>query len=87
MADFVVVLNFGKHQPKRKPRRKIRRRIKIKKSTRGTFARRAKRESKTILQLANELIRKYKGKKSLTVSQKKWFRRAVFAKNAQKWRK
>jgi hypothetical protein len=87
MVDFIVVLSFGKHQPKRKYPRKLKRKIKIKKSTRGTFTRRAKKEGKTILQLANELIKKYKGKKGLTAHQKVWLRRAVFAKNAQKWRK
>ena len=52
----------------------------------GTFTQKAKKHGKSVASYANEVIRKYKGK-TKTPAQLKLLRQAVFAKNAQKFRK
>ena len=61
--------------------------IHIKKGNEGIFTAKAKRAGKSVQGYATEMVRKYKGKKNLTDSQKKTLRQAVFAKNAKKWNK
>ena len=51
-----------------------------KRGTAGSFRAAAKRKGKSVSKYANEIIRRYKGKKK-TPAQLKLFRRAVFARN------
>jgi len=53
----------------------------------GKFTASAKRAGKSVQGYATEVIKKYKGKKGLTDPQKTLLKRAVFAKNASKWKK
>jgi len=53
----------------------------------GTFTASARRAGKSVQAFATEVIKKYKGKKGLTETQKTLLKRAVFAKNAAKWNK
>ena len=57
-----------------------------KRGTAGSFTAAAKRKGKSGSKYANEVIRKYKGKKK-TASQLKLFRKAVFARNMERMRK
>jgi len=61
--------------------------IHIKKKNEGKFTAQAKRAGKSVQAYATEVIRKYKGKENATAAQKTLLRRAVFAKNAAKWKK
>ncbi len=61
--------------------------IKIKKANRGKFTASAKKAGKSVQGHATDVIKKYKGKKKLTEAQKTQLKRAVFAKNAKKWKK
>jgi hypothetical protein len=61
--------------------------IEINPKNEGKFTASAKRAGKSVQAYATEVIRKYKGKKGLTEAQKTLLRRAVFAKNASKWKK
>lgn len=49
----------------------------------GSFAKAAKRKGKSVAKYADEVIKKYKGKKK-TPAQLKLFRRALFARNVKK---
>ena len=57
-----------------------------KEGTEGKFTEKAKRAGKSVSAYANDIIAKYKGK-TKTPAQLKLLREAVFAKNAQKFRK
>ena len=57
-----------------------------KEGTEGKFTEKARRAGKSVSAYANEVITKYKGK-TKTPAQLKLLREAVFAKNAQKFRK
>ena len=57
-----------------------------KRGTAGSFTAAAKRKGKSVSKYANEVIRRYKGKKK-TPAQLKLFRRAVFARNMERIRK
>ena len=57
-----------------------------KRGTAGSFTAAAKRKGKSVSKYANEVIRKYKGKKK-TALQLKLFRKAVFARNMERMRK
>ncbi len=61
--------------------------IHIKEKNEGTFTASAKRAGKSVQAYATEVIKKYKGKEGLSKPQKTLLRRAVFAKNAAKWKK
>ncbi len=61
--------------------------IHIKKKNEGTFTASAKRAGKSVQKHATDVIKKYKGKEGLTKAQKTLLRRAVFARNASKWKK
>ena len=52
----------------------------------GSFAKAAKRKGKSVAKYADEVIRRYKGKKK-TPAQLKLFRRAVFARNMERMRR
>ena len=52
----------------------------------GLFTRKAKAHGKSVPAYANEVIKRYKGKTN-TKAEVKLLRQAVFAKNAQKFRK
>ena len=54
-----------------------------KRGTAGSFTAAAKRRGKSVSKYANEVIRRYKGKKK-TPAQLKLFRRALFARNVKK---
>ena len=57
-----------------------------KRGTAGSFTAAAKRRGKSVPKYANEVIRRYKGKKK-TPAQMKLFRRAVFARNMERMRR
>ena len=57
-----------------------------KRGTAGSFSAAAKRKGKSVSKYANEIIRRYKGKKK-TPAQLKLFRRAVFARNMERMRR
>ena len=57
-----------------------------KRGTTGSFTAMAKRKGKSASTYANEVIRKYKGKKK-TPAQLKLFRRAVFARSMERMRR
>ena len=57
-----------------------------KRGTAGSFTAAAKRRGKSVSAYANEVIRRYKGKKK-TPAQLKLFRRAVFARNMERMRR
>ena len=54
-----------------------------KRGTTGSFTKAAKRKGKTVSKYADEVIKRYKGKKK-TPAQLKLFRKAVFARNMLK---
>ena len=57
-----------------------------KRGTSGSFTAAAKRRGKSVSAYANEVIRRYKGKKK-TPAQLKLFRKAVFARNMERLRR
>ena len=57
-----------------------------KRGTTGSFTALAKRKGKSVSKYANEVIKKYKGKKK-TPAQLTLFRKAVFARNMKRARK
>jgi len=61
--------------------------ININPKNEGKFTASAKRAGKSVQGFATDVIKKYKGKKNLTEPQKTLLKRAVFAKNASKWKK
>ena len=59
--------------------------IHIKKANEGLFTAAAKRHGKSVQGYATEVIKRLKGK-TKTANEKTLLRRAVFAKNAKKWK-